>query len=83
MIPVEIHYRGATQERRRVAAVPVVGAYLYGPGADRRLWEADAVVFDGAAVAVYAIGVCPVLAGELQAAWATWGETGVLTETEK
>lgn len=32
------------------------------------------MVFDGAAVAVYALEVSPRLAGELAVAWAAWGE---------
>lgn len=85
MIDVTIHYRGAKQERRRLAAVPAVGCYLYGPGDCRRLWVVSAVVIGAAAVDVFALEVSARLAGELAAAWAAWGEPaageGVLTET--
>ena len=79
MIPVEIHYRGAAQEQRCVAAVPLVGCYLYGPGAERRLWQVSAVAIDEA-VEVFALEVSPRLAGELTAAWAAWGEAIVAAD---
>jgi hypothetical protein len=71
MVDVTIHYRGATQERRRLAAVPVVGGYLRQAG---RLWQVSAVVVDGAAVDVFLLEVSARLVGELQGAWAAWGE---------
>ena len=52
----------------------MAGSYLFGPGAERRFWQVQAVVVDGKVVNVYALEVSPMLAGELQAAWATWGE---------
>jgi hypothetical protein len=60
----------------------VVGNYLYGPGAERRLWQVSAVAIDGAAVAVYALEVSARLAGELTAAWAAWGEPTVAAEVD-
>jgi hypothetical protein len=81
MMAVTIHYRGVGSEQRQLLAVPAAGSYLFGPGAERRLWQASAVVFDGEGVDVYAIEVSPLLAGELQAQWKTWGEGDeVLTE---
>ncbi len=53
MIDVHLHFRGAGSDRRRLPAVPVVGSYIFGPGADGRLWRVEAVVLDGAAVEVY------------------------------
>jgi len=35
----ENNCRGMVTERRRLPTVPTVGNYLYGPGAERRLWE--------------------------------------------
>jgi len=71
---VSVHYRGVGSERRRLAAVPAVGTYLYGPGADRRLWQVSAVAIDGESVALYALELSARLAAELTAAWAAWGE---------
>ena len=82
MVDVTIHYRGSESERRRLAAVPVVGSYTYGPGAERRLWVVSAVTIDGEAVDVYALEVSPRLAGELTAAWAAWGEPTVAAEVD-
>ena len=62
MIELTIHCRGELSNRRRLPAVPAVGSYLFGPGAERRLWRISAVVFDGKAVDVYAIEVSPRLA---------------------
>ena len=74
LIDVQVHYCTAGSERRRLPAVPVVGAYLFGPGGERRLWQVDAVVFDGKAVAVYGVELSARLASELIIIWATWGE---------
>ena len=70
MIEVTIHPRGERPERRRLPAVPVVGAYIYGP--EGRLWRVEAVVLGGKAVHVYAAEVSSALAGELTAAWSAW-----------
>jgi hypothetical protein len=75
MIDVIVHFRGVGSDRRRLQTVPVVGTYIIGPGAERRLWGVSAVVVDGDEINVYAVQVSPRLAGELTAAWATWGET--------
>jgi hypothetical protein len=80
MIDVTIHYRGEISERRRLPAVPVVGASLFGPGQQRRLWEVSAVVFDGDGVGVFAAEVSPRLAGELTAAWSAWADTTQIQE---
>ena len=71
MIEVTIHPRGERPERRRLPAVPVVGAYII--GTERRLWRVEDVVFDGPTIHVYAVEVSSALAGELTAAWAEWG----------
>ncbi len=48
MIDAIIHYRGSNSERRRLPAVPVVGCYIIGPGAEeRRPWIVSAVVVVG------------------------------------
>ncbi len=73
MIDVHLHFRGAGSDRRRLPAVPVVGSYIFGPGADGRLWRVEAVVLDGAAVVVYCAQESAMLAAELTATWATWG----------
>ena len=49
-------------------------AKLETPGGAGRPWEVVAVVVDGDQVGVYCIEVSALLASELQAAWATWGE---------
>ena len=77
-----VHYRGFGSEQRIVAAVPVVGSYLYGPGDERRLWQVSAVAIDGAAVDVFALEVSARLAGELTAAWVAWGEPRVAAEVD-
>jgi hypothetical protein len=74
MTDATVHYRGVTSERRRLPALPVVGSYIYGPGAERRLWQVSAVVFDGKAVDVFVVEVSAMLATELTTAWAAWGE---------
>ena len=74
MIDAIVHYRGSGSERRHLAAVPAAGAYVFGPGAAGRLWQVSAVALDDQATQVYALEVSPRLAGELQEAWATWGE---------
>ena len=71
MIDVHLHLRGERPERRRLPAVPVVGAYIIGP--EGRLWRVEAVVLGGKAIHVYAVEVSSALAGELTAAWAEWG----------
>lgn len=71
---VAVHYRGVGQESRMLAAVPVVGAYLDGPGQERRLWRVSAVVFSAGAVEVFAVEVSAALAAELTAAWSAWDE---------
>ena len=73
MIDVHLHFRGEQPERRQFPVVPVVGSYIFGPGPERRLWQVSAVVL-GEAVNVFCVQVSPQLAGELQAAWASWGE---------
>ena len=82
MIGVHVRYRGVGSERWRLAAVPVVGSYIIGPGAAGRLFQVAAVVIDGDQVGVYCIEVSPQLAGELQAAWAAWGEGEAATPDE-
>jgi hypothetical protein len=74
MIDVHLHFRGVGSERRKLPAVPVVGSYVFSPGNDGRLWQVSALVFDGGRVAVYCNRVSAALAGELQGAWATWGQ---------
>ena len=74
MIGVHVRYRGVGSERWRLAAVPVAGSYIIGPGAERRLYQVAAVVLDGDQVGVYCVEVSALLASELQAAWAGWGE---------
>ena len=69
---MQLHFRGLDSERRQLPAVPETGSYLYGP--ENRLWRVEAVVFDRQAVGVYAVQVSSMLAGDLQAAWATWGD---------
>ena len=65
--------------------VPVVGSYIYSPGddgrqddddrgANGRLWQVSAVVFDGSQVKVFALQVLARLAAELLGAWAAWGK---------
>ena len=76
MIDLTIHLRGEHPERRQFHVVPAVGAYIFGPGAERRLWQVSAVVFDGQSVHVYATEVSASLAGELQAAWTAWTHYG-------
>jgi hypothetical protein len=43
MVDVVIHFRGVGPQRQQLAAVPAVGNYIFGPGAERRLWQAAAV----------------------------------------
>ena len=74
MIDVHLHFRGELPERRRLPAVPVVGAYII--GTERRLWQVSAVVFDGEAVNIYATEVSSALAGELTTAWSAWSHYG-------
>lgn len=77
MVDVVIHFRGVGPQRQRLAAVPQVGCYIFGPGAERRLWQVQGVAIDGAAIAVFAIEVSQRSAGELAAAWKAWGEGAV------
>ncbi len=74
MIDAHVHYRGSGSERCRLPAVPVAGSYIIDQGAAGRLWQVSAVALDDQATQVYALEVSPRLAGELQEAWATWGE---------
>jgi hypothetical protein len=73
MVDVVIHFRGVGPQRQQLAAVPAVGNYIFGPGAERRLWQVGAVAIDGAAVDVFAIEVSHRSVGELAAAWKAWG----------
>jgi hypothetical protein len=47
MFNVLIHYGGAGAERRVMPAIPAAGSCLYGPRADSRPWQVEAVVFGG------------------------------------
>lgn len=69
-----VHLRGHSEEKRELAAVPVVGSYLRTPGTAGRLWRVEAVVYDGGAVEVFAVEVSAPMAAELSAGWATWAE---------
>jgi hypothetical protein len=81
MVDVVIHFRGVGPQRQQLAALPAVGCYLFGPGAERRLWQAAAVAI-GAAIDVYAIEVSRRSAAELAAAWAAWGEGASDSQTD-
>ncbi len=74
MVDVHLHFRAVGTERRNLPAVPTIGAYIVGPGVERRLWLVQAVVFDRLAVEVYAVEVSDRLAGELTTAWREWAE---------
>ncbi len=74
MICATIHYRGNQTARRKLVAVPVVGSYILDQAPSGRVWEVAAVVYDGQQIHVYAVEVSTRLAGELMAAWATWGD---------
>jgi hypothetical protein len=81
MVDVVIHFRGVGPQRQQLAAVPAVGNYIFGPGAERRLWQVGAVAIDGAAVDVFAIEVSHRSVGELAAAWKAWGGSDPQTDS--
>jgi hypothetical protein len=39
MVDVILHFRGVGPQRQRLAAIPAVGCYIFGPGAELRMWR--------------------------------------------